>query len=81
MTLFIIAGLLSIYPTIEFIRWNKALKLDQVPALAPAKRRLISMLIHAELTCIVLMLLAAALMARGNRLFRMTQRLTPTARR
>ena len=35
-TLFIVAGLISIYPTVLFISWNKALKEGQVPAMTAA---------------------------------------------
>ena len=65
MTLFVIVGLLSIYPTIVFLSWRNPLKQGQLPALEPAMRRRVRMIIHAELTGIVLILLAAALMARG----------------
>jgi putative membrane protein len=65
MSLFVIVGLLSIYPTIVFLKWGKSLKLGQAPVLEPATRRTLRTLIHIELTGVVLMLLAAALMARG----------------
>jgi putative membrane protein len=65
LSLFILVGLLSILPTIEFISWGKALKRGEVPAVAPERLRLVKMLIHAELAGIVLILFCAAFMAKG----------------
>ena len=65
LSLFIIVALLSIYPTIQFLSWRRALGQGQVPSLADAKRRALRMLLHVELTGIVLILLCAALMAKG----------------
>jgi putative membrane protein len=55
--LFILVGLLSIYPTMKFISWRKALDPSSVPAI----RRII----HLELVAVVFILLFAALMADG----------------
>ena len=57
LALFIAVALASIYPTVKFLRWKKALD----PAAMPAIRRVV----HLELVGIVLILLCAALMARG----------------
>ena len=65
MTLFVAVGLLSIYPTLVFLSWRKATGQGQVPVLEPAQRRKLRMVIHAELTGVVLILLCAAMMARG----------------
>jgi putative membrane protein len=65
LTLFIIVGLLSIVPTVKFLGWRKALKTGQAPALDDATRRRIRMIIHTELTLLFLIMLCAALMARG----------------
>jgi putative membrane protein len=69
-SLFIVAGLISIYPTVLFISWNKALKQGEVPAItarAVARTRLCIML---ELTAILGILLCAPFMARGIGLLR-----------
>jgi putative membrane protein len=63
--LFVLVGLASIYPTVTFLRWRPALKEGRVPAFDAAKRRTVRRVIHAELTGVVLILLCAALMARG----------------
>ena len=64
--LFIVIGLLSIIPTMEFLSWRGALKAGQVPAIGAKKLRLVTMVIHSELLAIVIILLCAAIMARGG---------------
>lgn len=65
LTLFIAVGLLSIVPTVRFLGWRKALRAGQAPAIDDAQRRRIRMIIHIELTLLFLIMLFAALMARG----------------
>ena len=65
ITLFVIVGVLSIYPTITFLRWRTALRAGQVPALATDVRRKLRLLVHAELTLLFVIMLLAAMMARG----------------
>ena len=65
LALFIAVGLLSILPTVQFLGWRKALKEGRVPALDDGKRRRIRMAIHIELTLLFVIMLCAALMARG----------------
>jgi putative membrane protein len=65
MALFIVVGLLSIYPTLTFMKWRKPLKQGTVPALGDALNRKLQLVIHVELTLLALMILNAALMAKG----------------
>jgi putative membrane protein len=65
-SVFIVVGLLSIIPTIEFLSWRRALKAGQLPALTARKLRLVTAVIHGELLSIVIILLCAAIMARGG---------------
>jgi putative membrane protein len=65
LALFIVVGLLSILPTVQFLGWRKALKAGQAPAVDDATRRRVRMIIHTELTLLFLIMLCAALMARG----------------
>ena len=65
-SLFIIVGLLSIIPTLEFLSWRGALRAGQVPAIEAKKKRLVTAVIHGELLAIVIILLCAAIMARGG---------------
>jgi len=64
--LFIIIGLLSIVPTREFLSWRGAIKAGQVPVVDVGKLRRVSAVINAELAAIVVILLCAAIMARGG---------------
>jgi putative membrane protein len=61
-----VVGLLSIIPTREFLSWGGALKAGQVPAIDASKRKLVTAVIHGELLAIVIILLCAAIMARGG---------------
>jgi putative membrane protein len=63
---FIVIGLLSIIPTVEFLSWRAALRAAQVPSISAKKLRLITAVIHGELLAIVIILLCAAIMARGG---------------
>jgi putative membrane protein len=58
LSLFVLVALLSIYPTVKFFSWRKR---TPDPAAVPAIRRIL----HLELVGVVLILLAAALMAKG----------------
>ncbi len=66
LVLFILIALLSAIPTVEFLSWRPALKAGQVPQPNAKKLRMITGLIHAELTGIVVILLCAAIVARGG---------------
>jgi len=63
---FIILALLSIVPTLEFLSWRKAVKAGQVPVVETKRMRLVRSIIHGELAGIVIILLFAAIMARGG---------------
>jgi putative membrane protein len=64
--LFIVVGLLSIIPTLEFLSWREEIKAGEVPAMDAKQRRRVTMIIHSELAAIVVILLCAAIMARGG---------------
>lgn len=64
--LFIIIGLLSIVPTLEFLSWRKAVSQGEVPVVAPETIKRVRMILHIELAAIVIILLCAVLMARGG---------------
>jgi putative membrane protein len=66
LSLFVVVGLLSIIPTMEFLSWRGAVKASQVPAIDTRKLRRVTAVIHAELAAIVVILLCAATMARGG---------------
>jgi putative membrane protein len=64
LVLFLIVGLLSIYPTLEFLSWRKMLKQGQTPSLADDRRRKIRLIVHIELTLLFVIMLLAVMMAR-----------------
>jgi putative membrane protein len=65
-SLFIIIGLLSIIPTVEFLSWRGAIVAGQAPVMDATKRKRVTAVIHSELAAIVIILLCAAIMARGG---------------
>jgi putative membrane protein len=64
--LFIIVAILSIVPTREFLSWRTALKAGQAPVVKAGNLKRVRMVVHIELAAIVLILLCAALMAKGG---------------
>ncbi|MBV8667353.1 MAG: DUF2214 family protein [Burkholderiaceae bacterium] len=62
---FIVVGLLSIVPTMEFFSWSKVLKAGQAPVLDATRVRKLRILIHMELTGVGVIIVCAALMAKG----------------
>jgi putative membrane protein len=64
-TLFIVAALISIYPTVLFISWNKVLRNGEVPTITSEAILRTRMCLMLELTAIVGILLCAPFMARG----------------
>jgi putative membrane protein len=65
-SLFIVVGLLSIIPTVEFLSWRDAVEAGQVPAINAKKLRQVTAVIHGEIFAIVIILVCAAIMARGG---------------
>ena len=63
--LFIAIGLASIYPTVRFLSWRKAVRAGRVPEMAEAEQRRLRRIVHFELLGIVILILCAVLMARG----------------
>ena len=65
MTAFLIVGLLSIDPTIRYIRWNTTLKQNNKPEISEKEFARTRLLLWLELTGILVILFSAAAMARG----------------
>ena len=63
--LFVIVALLSIYPTVTFLRWRPALKAGTVPSITPGTARGVKLIIRLELAALLVLPLLATLMARG----------------
>ncbi|MEO8154512.1 MAG: DUF2214 family protein [Rhizobacter sp.] len=65
LSLFIAIGLLSIYPTIRFLRWSPDIKAGRVPQVSDAQYTLISRLLGIQMLLLACLLLSASLMAHG----------------
>jgi putative membrane protein len=65
LSLFVAIALISIYPTIEFLSWRKAIREGRIPVVAEKKMRRIRSILHWELAGMVVLILCAVLMARG----------------
>jgi putative membrane protein len=64
MALYVVIALISIRPTLRFLRWKRILQQGE-PAPADAEVLAVRRLIHLELALLALMPLLAVLMARG----------------
>ncbi|HYD80025.1 MAG TPA: DUF2214 family protein [Paucimonas sp.] len=64
-SLFAAVGLLSIYPTVEFLSWRKAVRQGAAPTVSERKLGTLRTIIHLELAGVALLILCAALMAKG----------------
>ncbi len=62
---FLVAAVLSIYPTVTFFSWSRGLKAGAAPEILAARGRGVRLCLMLELMAIVVILLCAALMARG----------------
>ena len=65
LSLFVLIAIASIVPTREFLSWRGSVKQGQVPAVEGTRLKSIRLILHLELVGIVLILLCAALMAKG----------------
>ncbi|MGV3635697.1 MAG: DUF2214 family protein [Pseudorhodoplanes sp.] len=57
---------LSLMPTLEFLSWRKALRAGAMPDISEKRLRMIQGTIHGEVMAIVVILLCAAIMAKGG---------------
>lgn len=65
VTLFVLIGLLSIYPTVRFARWRPDIQAGRAPVVSEAQHKLISRLLSAQMVLLALVLLSASLMANA----------------
>ncbi len=65
LTLFVLIGLASIYPTIRFARWRPDILAGRAPVVSEAQYKLISHLLSAQMVLLALVLLSASLMANA----------------
>lgn len=65
IALFLLAALISAYPTIRFLRWNSELAQDIAPGLSAIEVTRLKRAIHWELMLVGGILVCASLMAKG----------------
>jgi putative membrane protein len=65
MVAFLLVGLLSIDPTIRYMRWNRTLQQNEVPEISEPEYKRTRTLLWLEVIGIAVILLAAPMMARG----------------
>ena len=65
MNAFLIVGLLSIDPTIRYLRWNKTLKENRSPEISDKEFKRTRIVLTLEVIGLAVILLSAAFMARG----------------
>lgn len=63
--LFIVIGLLSIVPTVQFIQWGKELKAGRAPVMSEAQHRRVRLCLNLQMLLLPLVALFASLMAKG----------------
>jgi len=64
-SLFVVAALISIYPTVLFLSWRKALRSGTAPEVSDVHRRRARMCMMLELTAVLGIVFCAPFMARG----------------
>ena len=65
LTAFIIVGLLSIYPTIRFVKWREFLKENNPPEMTDKEYSRIYWLLRAEVIGLLIVMFSASMMAKG----------------
>ena len=65
LTLFVLMALLSIYPTIRFIRWKPELSAGRAPAVSDVQHKIIARCLGLQMLMLAGLLLSASLMAHG----------------
>jgi putative membrane protein len=65
MTAFLLVGLLSIDPTIRYLRWNKTLKENKTPEISDSEFKRTRLVLTLEVIGLVVIMFSAAFMARG----------------
>jgi len=66
--LFILLGLLSIYPTVRFVKWQAETRQGLAPVVSTSQYRAMRTILRLEVVLVLAIALSAAFMARGVRL-------------
>lgn len=65
LSVFVIVGLMSIYPTVTYLRWNKEIKQGVAPTFSAADSAKLRKFLHYQLIGIAVVLFCASMMAKG----------------
>ena len=65
LALFVLIGLLSIYPTVRFMKWKKMFAAQETLELNDREYNRITRILNIEIALVILLLLSASLMAKG----------------
>ena len=65
LSLFVLVGLLSIYPTVRFMRWQPELRAGRAPQVTNAQHKLIARCLSVQMLVLAVLVLSASLMAHG----------------
>jgi putative membrane protein len=65
LSLFLLIGLLSIYPTVKFIGWSKSIRMEQPPVISDQESAAISFVLGLQMWLLAALVLCASLMAKG----------------
>jgi putative membrane protein len=65
LTLFALVGIVSIYPTVRFIRWGAHTRRGEAPTVLPAEHARIMLSLRVEMLLLLGTALCASFMARG----------------
>jgi putative membrane protein len=65
LSLFVLVGLISAYPTITYLGWNKAIKMGNAPELSIESALNLRRALHYQLVGILGILFCASMMAHG----------------
>ena len=65
LSVFLLVGIISIYPTLRFMQWRKQLRLEQRVQISVRDRVWLPRLVAIELVLVAVIIACAILMARG----------------
>jgi putative membrane protein len=65
LSLFVVVGLISAYPTITYLRWNKTIKMGSAPELPVDSVLKLRRALHYQLIGVMGILFCASMMAQG----------------
>ena len=63
--LFVVIGVLSIYPTIRFLRWAPDIRAGKAPVVSESHHKIISRILSVQMILLAVLMLSASLMANG----------------